>query len=153
MYLHIDDARPTPDTIESAISRREAVILSVTGHVVAILLMLWVPQLPFMQKLFAPVEATQVAQVQRQPTPERTPPFVMVEPRIDREALRALERPAPLSDMDRRSQTRERPPNPRNTQPFSRGNTSEFIEADRQAARARGEGPSPEPAPPPPPQT
>ena len=42
---------------------------------------------------------------------DRPQPFVMVEPRIDREALRKLTRPAPLSDADREARSRERNPN------------------------------------------
>ncbi len=53
---------------------------------------------------------------------------MMAQPRVDIEALRPPPR-APLSDRDRMAMTRERPPNPTNQQPFSRGNTRQPEEA------------------------
>ena len=71
---------------------------------------------------------------------------MMVQPRVDIEALRPPPR-APLSDKDRMAMTRERPPNPTNQQPFSRGNT-------RQPEEAAPPSTSPPPgAPTPPPQS
>ena len=76
----------------------------------------------------------------------RIEPFMMAQPRVDIEALRPPPR-APLSDKDRMAMTRERPPNPTNQQPFSRGNT-------RQPEEAAPPSTSPPPgAPTPPPQS
>ena len=79
---------------------------------------------------------------------ERRQPFVMVEPRIDREALRKLTRPAPLSDADREARSRERNPNATNNQPFLRGRSAELTEAQKRTEKPKGQGPAPDPAPP-----
>jgi TonB family protein len=62
---------------------------------------------------------------------------VFVQPRIDMKAVQPPER-APLSDLDRRAQTRERPPQATNPAPFARGTTPEEIEAQKNE-RAAGE--------------
>jgi TonB family protein len=149
VYFHLDDARPEPQSIDSAISRREGVILSVAAHVLALLLMLWLPTQPWFRKL-TQAEAAQPVPVVVAENRERPEPFIVVEPRIDRETLRAIERAA-MSDKNRQAQSRERAPDPRNMQPFSRGNTSEYVESQPRSERPRGQGPSPEPAPPQPP--
>jgi TonB family protein len=145
VYFDFEDSHPAePEHIEGAITRREAIILSIAGHIVFGNLIIWLPTMPWFQQLMKPatvVQAVPVAQAER----DRMQPFVVVEPKIDRETLRAIER-APLSDRNRMSQTRERPPEPRNLQPFSRGNTPEFTEAQRPAERPRGEGPAPQPS-------
>ena len=79
---------------------------------------------------------------------DRPEPFVMVEPRLDREALRKMTRPAPRSDADREARSRERNPNATNNQPFLRGRSAELTEAQKRAEKPKGEGPAPEPAPP-----
>jgi TonB family protein len=151
VFLDFDDARPEIQSIESAISLREGVILSVAAHVLALLLILWLPTQPWFKQL-TQRQAVQAAPVVVAQDSERPQPFVVVEPKIDRETLRAIDR-AMLSDKNRQSQTRERPPDARNSQPFSRGNTPEFVESQPPAARPRGQGPAPEPAPPQPPAT
>jgi TonB family protein len=141
--LHLDDARPEPDQIDRAINLREAVVASVAFHAVLILLVLWLPTTPWMQQLLAQPEP-QPLPMQPQDPSQR---FVMVEPRIDREALRALQRPAPTSDLDREARSRERNPNATNNQPLLRGRSPDFTEAQPKSEKPRGEGPSPEPSP------
>jgi TonB family protein len=143
VYFDLEDAHPDPPAIEGAMTRREAIIISIAAHIVLGNLIIWLPTMPWFQRLTKVAEIPEQVHV-AQPR-ERIQPFVLVEPRIDREALRAIER-APLSDKDRSAQTRERPPDPRNMQPFSRGTTPEFTEAQRQAQRPRGEGPAPQPS-------
>jgi TonB family protein len=143
VYFDLEDSHPQPDSFESAISRREAIILSIAAHIVIGNMLIWLPTMPWFQELTRPARVEQPVQVV--PSQERMQPFVMVEPRIDRQALRAIER-APLSDMDRSAQTRERAPDPRNSQPFSRGNSPELAEARPPSQRPRGQGPAPEPS-------
>jgi TonB family protein len=147
VFLHLDDTRPDTDQIERAISLREAVAASVLFHVGLLLLILWLPTLPWVQRLLAPPPEAQAIPMQ-QPREDRSQPFVMVEPRLDREALRKLTRPAPMSDADRGARSRERNPNATNNQPFMRGRSAELTEAQKRAEKPKGEGPSPEPAPP-----
>jgi TonB family protein len=146
VFLHLDDTRPDTDQIERAISLREAVAASVLFHVGLLLLILWLPTLPWVQRLLAPPPQAQEIPMQ-QPREDRSP-FVMVEPRLDREALRKLTRPAPMSDADREARSRERNPNATNNQPFMRGRSAELTEAQKRAEKPKGEGPSPDPAPP-----
>jgi TonB family protein len=147
VFLHLDDTRPDDtDQIERAITLRDAVAASILFHVGLFLLMLWLPTLPWVQRLLArPPDAQAIPMVQQQ---DRAQPFVMVEPRIDREALRKLTRPVPLSDADREARSRERNPNATNNQPFMRGKSAELTEAERRTEKPKGQGPSPEPAPP-----
>ncbi len=147
MFLHLDDTRPDTDHIERAISLREAVAASIIFHVGLILLMLWLPTLPWVQRLMAPPPEAQELQLAQQQQ-DRPQPFVMVEPRIDREALRKLTRPAPMSDADREARSRERNPNATNNQPFMRGRSAEMTEAQKRTEKPKGEGPAPDPAPP-----
>ena len=150
MFLHLDDTRPDNDQIERAISLREAVVASVVFHAGLIVLILWLPTLPFMQRLLArqPQPQPQPIPMEQRPESERQQPFVMVEPRMDREALRKLTRPAPLSDIDREARSRERNPNATNNQPFMRGRSADLTEAQKQSEKPKGQGPSPEPSPP-----
>jgi TonB family protein len=143
--LHLDDTRPDTDQIERAISLREAIIASVVFHAGLIALLLWLPTLPFMQRLLAMPETAQTIPIQpQQDRPNER--FVMVEPRIDREALRALQRPAPLSDRDREARSQRRNPNATNNQPFLRGRSSELTEAQKPAEKPRFQGPAQQPA-------
>ena len=74
----------------------------------------------------------------------------MVEPRIDREALRKLTRPAPMSDADREARSRRSAArDATNNQPFMRGRSAEPTEAQKRTAeKPKGEWPAPDPAPP-----
>ena len=152
MFLHLDDTRPDPEQIERAINLREAVVVSVLFHVGLLLLILWLPTLPWVQQLLAQPEAQAVPLVPPQQQADRQDRFVMVEPRIDRETLRKLTRPAPMSDLDREARSRERNPNATNNQPFLRGRSAELTEAQKPAEKPKGKGPAPEPAPPAPQQ-
>jgi TonB family protein len=125
------------------------VIASILFHVGLIALLLWLPTLPWVQQLMAvPPQAQEVPMNQPRPQDDQSQRFVMVEPRIDREALRKLTRPAPLSDADREARSRERNPNATNKQPLLRGKSADLTEAQRPAEKPKGQGPSPEPAPP-----
>jgi TonB family protein len=147
LFLHLDDTRPEPEQIERAVNLRDAVVLSVGVHVLFVVLLLWLPTLPWVQHLLAMQEVPQTVPVQ--PHVERpNEPFVMVEPKIDREALRKLTRPAPMSDLDREARSRERNPNATNNQPFLRGRSTELAEAQPRSEKPKGQGPSPEPSPP-----
>ncbi len=149
MYLHLDDTRPEPDQIERAISLREAVVASVVAHVGLIVLMLWLPTLPWVQRLMArPPEPQAIPMTPPPSQADRSQPFVMIEPRIDRETLKALTRPSPRSDRNREARSRERNPNATNSQPFLRGRSADLTEAQPKAEKPKYEGPAPEPAPP-----
>jgi len=148
LFLHLDDTRPEPEQIERAVNLRDAVVASVAAHALFLFMLLWLPTLPWVQRVLAMQEPPPQA-VPVQPHVERpSEPFVMVEPKIDREALRKLTRPAPMSDLDREARSRERNPNATNNQPFLRGRSTELAEAQPKNEKPKGQGPSPQPSPP-----
>jgi len=151
MYFDLQDAHPDIDRLQSAISRREGVLLSIIAHLLLTIAVLLGPRIPFIQQLlqeraaraasqqeeFAALEAARERDSQR---------FVFVAPRIDTVA------PAPppiaeLSDLDREARTVERSPVPTNPLPFARGDSSNRVEAEPEVERAaRGSGDGTEPA-------
>jgi TonB family protein len=136
IHFDIDSRYEDELVVGSAISRREGVIFSVVFHVVLVLAILLVPKLPMFQ--VSPEElARRRAEFERKLREEADQRFVFVQPRIDMKTLQPPER-APLSDADRRAQTRETPPSATNPAPFARGNSPEQVE-EQNNQRAAGE--------------
>ena len=136
--IHFDIENRYQDelVVGSAISRREGVIFSVVSHVLLILAILLVPKLPMFQ--VSPEELAQRrAEFERKMRESADQRFVFVQPRVDLKTLQPPER-APLSDENRRAQTRETPPNANNPAPFARGNSAEQVE-EQNNERAAGE--------------
>jgi hypothetical protein len=127
MYFDFGDGHPDLQRIPRALSPREGVFVGIIIHLVMIILALVVPRTEWARNRAKAAEAAQAAIAARQQA-DRIEPFMMAQPRVDIEALRPPPR-APLSDKDRMAMTRERPPNPTNQQPFSRGNTRQPEEA------------------------
>jgi TonB family protein len=130
MYFDFEDLRPETPTLEQAISRREAVLLTIIFHLgVVILLLVW-PNLPFVKAMYARQEQAIEDQKRRELEELKSrAQFVFVEPKIDLEAKQPP-KIADLSDKNRRAQTIERAREPKNSQPFSRGNTPEKVITD-----------------------
>ncbi|MCL4846509.1 MAG: energy transducer TonB [Acidobacteria bacterium] len=144
MYFDFEDYRPETPTLESAISRREGILLSVVVHAVLFAAVLFAPQLPFVQQMQERARELALARIeqQRQQAQADETRFVFVQPRLDTPA------PAPpprafMSDQDRVTSSPERAPNPSNPLPFARGNSAEFVE-NQVAERPRGQGPDPD---------
>jgi TonB family protein len=148
MYFDFGDGHPDLQRIPSALTVREAVLSAVVVHLLAVIAILVIPETEWMKAYVREVEQARLAALERQPQPERQEPFMFVQPQADIPALRPPPK-APPSDIDREAMTRERPPQPTNRQPFSRGNTTEFVEAAPPSPpeRARGSGPDGPPAP------
>lgn len=145
MYFDFDDRRPDTPTLDAPMSRREAAMLSVFLHVVALLLIVFVPRIPWVQAALVRAQQAveqRVAEQMARAEQERAR-FVFVQPRVDTPALSPPPRVF-FSDQDRVARSVERAPNPDNPLPFSQGNTSEFVEA-QENARARGQGPADQP--------
>ena len=134
MYLDLEDYRPDTPRVPSVISVREGVLLSLLLHGLMLLFI-----------LFGPTEWFEAAAEQVVPVPVNKEPlkYVQMLPAIDRKELARLQ--AELSDIDRRSATRERAPVPQNEAPLSRGNTPEKV--------VGGPPQPPEPAASPPPSS
>ena len=136
IHFDIDSRYQDELVVGSAISRREGVIFSVVSHIILILAIVLVPKLPMFQ--VSPEElARRRAEFERKLREQADQRFVFVQPRIDMKALQPPER-APLSDADRRAQTRETAPRPNNPAPFARGNSPEQVE-EQNNQRAAGE--------------
>src|SRR4051812_3415745 len=149
MYFDFEDHRPDTPTIARPLSPREGVMLSVIIHLVAVILILVGPHLPFMKAIEArrqqALEAERQKEVERQ---QENRTFVFVQPRVDTPARKPPPR-ADLSDIDRQARPTARVPKPTNPLPLARGNTPERIEASPPAADARRPAPAqPEPAQP-----
>lgn len=140
MYFDFDDRYREEGGVESAINRRDGVLLSVVVHAGVIALFFLLPELG----LFAPPTEAEIQQRQV-PQKQERPRFVFVQPNLDIEALEPKPQ-ADDSDKTRQSRAVEVPRTPRNQLPSARGNSSERTEAVPDQ-RARGRGPAPQPAP------
>lgn len=142
IHFDIDSRYEDELIVGSAVSRREAVIYSVVGHILLFLAIISVPKLPMFQ--VSPEElARRQAELQRQLREQQDQRFVFVQPRVDMKALQPPER-APLSDQDRQAQSPVVPPQATNPAPFARGNSPERVE---ESLNERAAG-NPEPEPP-----
>ena len=128
MYFNFEDDRPDTPTIARAISAREGVLVSIIIHLVAVIIILILPTLPFVkaaeQRRQQELEAQKLREMERARQNAR---FVFVQPKVDMQAPKPPPRPE-LSDIDRRASTVERAPKPTNPLPFSRGNSAEKID-------------------------
>ena len=140
IHFDIDERYQDDQTVGSAMSRREGVLVSVAVHGFALVAATFLPQFAFLQQLF-PEPQPIVAQVVREVV-EEEPRFVFVQPRID---TPAPEPPpvAELSDLDREAQDPEMAAPPENPLPFSLGNSSERIQEVPEEELAGGERPEP----------
>ncbi len=139
MYFNFDDREPDQARIDPAISWHEGLLLSLLVHALGVLAIIFLPDV--MPRLFAVVTPDtsalerQMAVAREREANERR--FVFVQPRAEFEARRPPEHPE-LSDRDRTVMTPfQKPPNPANTLPYSRGNTSERIDQPGTPARPK----------------
>ena len=135
MLFDFEDRCFDTPTVDSAMSWREQVLLSLLIHLLVVLAVLFVPELSFVRDAQArraerlAEQAELLAQMQPPRTPETDRPFIFVQPRVDLEAPNA--RPdAPFSDQDRRAQSPLASLDPRNRLPNARGNSMDFVEAE-----------------------
>jgi TonB family protein len=153
MYFDFGDGHPDLQRIPRALSTREEALLAIIVHLLFVIAILVLPRMPFMKARALAAEQARLAAIQEQQQRRREQqPFMFVQPQLD---VRSKTAPltAPPSDVNRQAMTRERPPDPKNSQPFMRGNTTEFSEASRPTPRpgAQVQGLPTPPAPPSPP--
>ena len=125
MYLDIDDRHGDTERLESAMSWRDGVSLSMLVHILLILAVVFLPDLLPGSRPSASDLQKQMAEARAREADARR--FVFVQPRAEFEAKRPPTAPQ-LSDRDRTAQAPEHAPNPTNPMPFSRGNTSEMTD-------------------------
>ena len=117
--LDVDGRYDEVDGVGSAISRREAVLLSLIAHLLFVIALLVAPEVPWLAWM-----VERPAPPPEQARRERQLPFMQVETAAP---SLPVERPRVASDLDRRAASPERAPEPRNDMPFSRGDTSDMI--------------------------
>ena len=135
MYFNFEDRSFETPTVESAMSWREQLLLSVFAHVVAVLLVLLVPRLSFVQ---AAAERradrlNELAEVQARREAARddeSRPFIFVEPRVDLDATEPPRPDAALSDKDRVAESPLRTLDPETRLPAANGNSPDFVVTD-----------------------
>ena len=135
MYFDFEDHRPDTPTIARGMSSREMVLITVNLHLVFLVILLLGPKLPFFRAIEARRQQAQ-AELKRALEEKQRARFVFVQPKLDIKAPTPPPR-ADLSDIDRKARTVERPRNPVNDMPFSRGNSPERMEASAPSPATR----------------
>ena len=138
MYFNFEDRSFETPTVESAMSWREQVLLSLFFHLAVALLLLVVPRLSFVQELAErraerlremAAAAELQAQLQQDLIPDDSRTFVFIQPRVELEPPEAPPPDAVPSDRDRVAQSPVRTFDPENRLPVAEGNSPEFIVA------------------------
>lgn len=152
IHFDLEDRYQDEAVVGSAISRREAVLLSVVLHVVIIAFIRFGPELTLFEASPEELEAQRQEELRRQQERDE-PRFVFMQPRVDRPSLRPPPR-ADLSDQNSVAQAPERANQPANPMPFSRGETPDPVDTPAvQEERKQGpDTPVPPDATPPQPQ-
>ena len=144
IHFDLDDRYADENVVGSAITRRDGVAAAILIHALILAAFIFVPQLAIFQP--SPEELQQrQAELERQREQDRSR-FVFVQPRVDMRSIPPPEARPELSDQDRRSQAPKIAPNPTNDLAFSRGDSSERVEA-AVPETAKGNEPTPEPEP------
>ena len=150
IHFDLDERYQDENIVGSAITRRDGVAASILFHALVLVAFILGPQLAIFQPSPEELERRQ-AEIERQQREQEEAQrrFVFVQPRVD---MRSIPPPAArpeLSDQDRRAQAPKVAPNPTNPLAYSRGDSSERVEA-AVPETARGAEPEPKPEPPPP---
>src|SRR6187401_407326 len=130
MYFDFEDYRPDIPTLDRSLTRLEIVLLTLVVHLLVIISILAWPNLAFVKAMYAAQEQKLEAERQKEQDNLRDrAQFVFVAPKVE---VRTQVPPklAELSDQNRRAQTMEKAPDPKNDVAFSRGNSAEKIVSD-----------------------
>ena len=134
MYFDFEDRHFDTPGVESAMSWREQVLLSGFAHMIAVLVVLLVPQLSFVKEADArrAAQAAELAAVAEQELQaerlERDEPtFIFVEPLVELDAIDLPTANAIPSDRDRIAMAPDRANDPTNRLPFAEGNSAELV--------------------------
>jgi TonB family protein len=130
MYFDFEDYRPDIPTLDRSLTRLEILLLTVVVHLMIVISIMAWPHLAFVKAMYAAQEQRIEAERQREQDKLRErAQFVFVAPKVE---IRTQVPPklAELSDRNRRAQTMEKAPDPKNDVAFSRGNSAEKIVSD-----------------------
>src|SRR5215204_7599384 len=120
MYFDFEDHRPDTPSIPRPMSLREVVLITVNLHLLALVVILLGPQVPFVKRIIEARQA-QAAELERQEQQRQLeqqrqqPRFVFMQPRMERPV--PPPKRAEMSDIDRQARSVERAPDPRNPLP------------------------------------
>ena len=137
MYFDFEGRGTEQVSLDSAMSWREQILMSLFVHALVILTLLFIPSLPFARQA-REAQALRLAELNEQqqnvPPPlsgaDNSRTFVFIEPRLDIEATEDPRPDAPFSDRDRLAQSQTQAEDPLNTLPNAEGNSSSFVESD-----------------------
>jgi TonB family protein len=130
MYFDFEDYRPEIPTLDRSLTQLEIVLLTIVVHLLVLISIMAWPHLAFVKAMYAAQEQRLEAQREKEQENLRDrAQFVFVAPKVE---IRTQVPPklAELSDRNRRAQTMEKAPNPKNDVAFSRGNSAEKIVSD-----------------------
>ena len=130
MYFDFEDYRPDIPTLDRSLTRLEIILLTVVAHLLVLISILAWPNLAFVKAMYAEQEQKLEARREKEQDNLRDrAQFVFVAPKVE---VRTQVPPklAELSDQNRRAQTMEKAPDPKNDVAFSRGNSAEKIVSD-----------------------
>ena len=145
MYINFDESRPDTPRLDRSLTSLEQVLLTLLGYACLVILVLIWPHLPFVKAWEANQQA-RLAELQRQQQ-EPDVQYVFSVPKSEVEKM-PIRRPD-LSDETHRAQSMHRPPEPKNTRPFSQGNTTDNLPTPRPMPTQPTPQPQPaQPAPP-----
>ena len=141
MYFDFEDYRPDIPTLDRSLTQLEIVLLTVVVHLLVLISILAWPHLPFVKAMYA---------AQEQRLEERSARRSWTTCAIARSSCSSrrrsrsgprCRRSSPSSRIEnRRAQTMEKAPDPKNDVAFSRGNSAEKIVSDARKERAAAVG-------------
>jgi hypothetical protein len=130
MYFDFEDYRPEIPTLDRSLTQLEIVLLTVVVHLLVVISIMAWPHLAFVKAMYEEQEKqVEAARQKEQDNLRDRAQFVFVAPKVE---VRTQVPPklAELSDRNRRAQTMEKAPDPKNDVAFSRGNSAEKIVSD-----------------------
>jgi TonB family protein len=146
MYFDFEDYRPEIPTLDRSLTQLEIVLLTVVVHLLIVISIMAWPHLAFVKAMYAEQERqVEAAREKEQDNLRDRAQFVFVAPKVE---VRTQVPPklAELSDRNRRAQTMEKAPDPKNDVAFSRGNSAEKIVSDARKERTQPSEQPSEPA-------
>src|SRR5437868_2968016 len=130
MYFDFEHYRPDIPSLDRSLTQLEIVLLTIIVHLLLVISILAWPHLAFVKAMYAAREQRIEAERQKELDNLRDrSTFVFVAPKVE---IRTQVPPklAELSDRNRKAQTIEKAPDPKNDVAFSRGNSGEKIVSD-----------------------
>ena len=141
MYFDFEDYRPDTPTLDRSLTQLEIVLLTVVVHLLILISMLAWPHLPFVKAMYAAQE-----QKLEEAAPEGTGAHCATarsscsSRRRWKSARRCRRSWRSCRIANRRAQTMEKAPDPKNDMAFSRGNSAEKIVSDAHEGTAAAFG-------------